>query len=476
MTVATTGQGRADVPAQEPAVLTLKERGGALFPIDAEGRRARWRIALSIGFVLAGAALSLARQGGPGALDSMWAEDGSHYQYAFHHGAIHSLFTPVNGYLLLVQRVVLSVIALFPVAWAAALMAIVGGLASSACAVLVYHASAALVPSRVARLCFAVPLAILPFGESEVGNNVVNIQWYLTYAAFWMVLWNPRTRVRQALSAVVLFAAVGSDPLALVFLPLLAIRLWSRPLRESLWQLGGVAAGVLFQGIGVLRGSLGSRPATHDYSAAFALHGYLRYVTGTTLVSSRELAHFGLSGATAAKVIGLLAVLTLAAAALLLVNRSANRPLAAICTVFSLGFFCIVTMQGGSYNDRYAVPPLLLLITALAVLSSPASLSSPANPSSAAELSEPAAAPGTARRAAVRAYLPLAALCVLVGANLAANYYGGSQGRTSGPSWSSQLAEGRAACRIPGARDANLQIAPVGWKVTVPCSRLTGGQ
>ncbi|HXR72868.1 hypothetical protein [Actinocrinis sp.] len=448
--------------------MTLRQRAGALFPLDAEGRRVRWRIALSIAFVLAAAALSLARQGGPGALDSIWAEDGSHYQFTFNHGAIHTLFTPVNGYLLLVQRVVLSVIALFPIAWAAALMAIAGGLASSACAVLVFHASATLVPSRAARLCFAVPMAILPFGESEVGNNVVNIQWYLIYTAFWMALWNPRTRVRRALAAAVLFAAVGSDPLALAFLPLLAIRLWSRPLRESRWQLGGVAAGVLFQGIGVLRGSLDSRPPMHDYSAAFALHGYLRYVSGTTLVSSRELAHIGLSGALAVKLLGLLAVLTLAAAALL-VNRAANRPLAAICAAFSLGFFCLVTMQGGSYNDRYAVPPLLLLITALAVLSSPARLSSQA------EASKPAEPPHDARWTAARACLPLAALCVLVGVNVAANYSGGSQGRTIGPSWSSQLAAGRAACRIPGTRNAHLQTAPVGWIVKVPCSRLLGG-
>lgn len=126
-----TGQGRAGVPAREPAPLTLRQRAGALFPLDADGRSVRWRIALSIAFFLAAAALSLARQGGPGALDSIWAEDGSHYQFTFNHSAFHTLFTPVNGYLLLVQRLVLSVIAIFPIAWAAALMAIAGGLASA---------------------------------------------------------------------------------------------------------------------------------------------------------------------------------------------------------------------------------------------------------------------------------------------------------------------------------------------------------
>lgn len=346
VTAETTEPGKTGTKAQETAAQTFRHRASALFPQDPAGQFARPRIALGIALILMTAVLSLLRQSGPGALDSVWAEDGSHYQFTFNHDAIHALFTPVNGYLLLVQRIVLSVIALFPIAWAAALMAVVGALASSACALLVYHASATLVPSRTARLCFALPMAILPFGQSEVGNNVVNVQWYLIYTAFWMSLWNPRTRARQALAAAVLFAAIGSDPLALVFLPLLALRLWSRPLRESAWQFGGVAAGILFQGIGVLRDALGSRTAAHDYSVTFALHGYVRYVTGTTLVSSRELAHVGLPGAFAAKLIGLLAVLAIAGAALL-VNRAANRSLAVISAAFGLAFFCIVTMQGG---------------------------------------------------------------------------------------------------------------------------------
>jgi hypothetical protein len=457
VTAETTGQERANAPAQETTAAMLRQRAAALFPQDAASRVVASRVVLGIAFVLSAAALSLARQGGPGALDSIWAEDGTHYQFAFDHGAIHSLFAPVNGYLLLVQRIVLSVIALFPVAWAAALMAIFGGLASSACALLVYHASAALVPSRVARMCVVLPMAIIPFGESEVGNNVVDTQWYLTYSLFWMFLWNPRSRVRQALAAAVIFSAVGSDPLALAFLPLLALRLWSRPLRESAWQLGAVAAGVAFQGIGLLRGALGTRPPMYDYNVPFALRGYVRYVTGTTLASSRELAHVGLRGTFAAEVTGLLAVLVVACAALLLVNRAANRTFAAICAVLSVGFYCLVTMQGGAYTDRYAVVPLLLLITALAVLSSPA---------------EPHR---DSQRVAMRTYLPLAALCVLVGANVAANYRGGSEPRATAPSWSSQVTAGRAACRVPGTREARLQIAPGGgWHVTVPCSRLTG--
>lgn len=455
MTVEVTEKSRIERQRTEREPV-LRARISTLFPLDAAGKIGWRRIALGVAFVALTAVASLARQSGPGALNSIWAEDGiTFYQPTFHQDVLQALFTPNNGYLQLLPRIIIPVVALFPISWAAGLMAVAGALASSACALLVYHASAALVPSRVARLCFALPTAILLFGESEVGNSVVNIQWYLIYTAFWMMLWNPRTRARRALAAVVLFTAIGSDPLALMFVPLLALRLWSRPVRDSVWQIGGIAAGVLFQGVAMLRGSLATRPPTHDYSVPFALHGYVRYVIGTTLVSTRELRHFGLSHPVDAKAIGVLTILLIAVAAFFLANRGGNWPLAAICAVFSLGFFCITTMQGGSYNDRYAVPPILLLITALAVLSSSTTQR---------------AAP---RQSAAVAYAPLVVLCALVGANLVANYHGGSPGRAAQPSWSSQLANGRAACRAGGVTSARLQTAPGGgWFVTAPCSLL----
>lgn len=444
--------------AQAMPGATLNVLSEKLFPRDPAGRIGRRRVVLGVLFVLLTAVASLARQSGPGALDSVWAEDGlTYYQATFHQDMISALFTPSNGYLQLLPRIVIALVALFPVSWAAGLMAAAGALASSACALLVYHASAALVPSRAARLCFALPTAVLLYGESEVGNNVVNVQWYLIYAAFWMTLWNPRTRVRRSLAAAVLFAAIGSDPLALMFLPLMALRVWCRPLRESTWQLGGIAAGVLLQGTAVLSGSLASRPPVQGYTVLFALHGYMRYVTGMTLVSSRELQRISLPQPIFAKAIGILAVLAVVVAALL-VNRAANRLLAAICAAFSLGFYCLTTMQGGAYNDRYTVPPILLLMTALAVLSSPAAKHF-----------------DDRRPSATRACVPLAALCILLGVNSVANYYGGSAARASQPSWSSQLARGRAECHISGTTDARLLTAPAGgWSVTVPCSRLLG--
>lgn len=433
----------------------LRARAGALlFPAAPDGGIGRWPVVFGVAFVLLTAAVSLARQSGPGALDSIWAEDGlTFYQATFHQNLLRALFTPNNGYLQLAPRILIALIALFPVSWAAALMAVTGALASSACALLVYHASAATVPSRAARLSFALPAAILVFGQSEVGNNIVNLQWYLIYATFWMLLWNPHTRGRRALAGVVLFAAVGSDPLALMFLPLLALRLWTRPVRESAWQIGGIAAGVVLQGIAVVRGSLATRPVTPHYSVPFALHGYVRFVFGTTLASSRELSHAGLSRPLDAKLIGILAVFAIAVAALLL-SRRANWMLAALCALASVGFFCLTTMQGGSYNDRYAVPAVLLLLTGLAALCS--------SPGQHVRI-------GNDRRLL---NIPTVALCVLVFANLVANYHGGSAPRAGQPSWSSQLAAGKAECRRGGATSARLDTAPAGWSVTVPCARL----
>lgn len=464
MIVDTTEQSRR-ATRQAESVSVLRMRADSLFPPDAIGRIGRRRITLSVTFVALMTVVSLVRQNGPGALDSIWAEDGlTFYQATFHQDAFHALFTANNGYLQLLPRLVVPLIALFPIAWAAALLSIVGALISSACALLVYHASAALIPSRVARLCFAVPTAVLMYGQSDVGNDVVNAQWYLIYTAFWMMLWNPRTRARRVLAGIVVFLAIGSDPLASMFAPLVALRLWSRPWRESAWQFGGVVAGVLLQGVAIIRGSLSTRPPTHDYSLPFALDGYARYVTGTTLASTRELGDIGLPRTIEAQVIGILAVLVIAVAALLW-NRAANRLLALVCAAFSLLFFCLTTMQDGFYAARYAVPPALLLLTALAVLCAPTRAAS-------GHVGETAKRWVTARWA-MRTSVPLAVLCVLIGANLAANYYGGSKAREISPSWSSQVDRARAGCRVPGTMSARLQTAPGGgWSVTAPCSRL----
>jgi len=420
-----------------------REGLAGLYPID--GRRGPAALTVGAGFlfIAAMALLSLARQSGPGALNSIWAEDGNvFYQSTFHQGFVTQLFAPYNGYLELVPRLLIQVVALFPVASAAAAIAVIGAVSSSALALLVYHAAARHIASPALRLCIAVPTAIVVFGQSEVGNGIVNIQWYLLYAAFWMFLWNPQSRPRRILAAAVLLCAVGTNPVpALALTPLLLARLWARPWRESVWQTAGVLAGALYQAVSVLRGGLSSRNHLNfSFDPSWVPQWFADDVLGHALISPAET---GLAYGTSAVGAALLLLLALVA-------WRAGLPrqqwlLAGVCAGYSVGIYFVLSVAGAARNDRYGVAPVLLMITTAAVL------------------------------CCCRAKWLTVLLCVLIAANLAANYYGGSQYRAAVPGWSKEVRLGREVCRHPGTTSAALQIAPGGtWHVVVPCSALLG--
>lgn len=421
-----------------------REGLAALYPVDGRRGPAALTVGAGILFVAVTALFSLARQSGPGALNSIWAEDGNvFYQATFHQGFITQLFTPDNGYLELVPRLLIQVVSWFPVARAAAAIAVVGAVSSSALALLVYHAAARHIPSPALRLCIALPTAVIVFGQSEVGNNIVNLLWYLLYAAFWMFLWNPQSRPRRILAATVLLCAMGSNPVGtLVLSPLLLARLWARPWRESAWQAGGVAAGLLYQAVSVLRGGLSSRGhGSVGFDPGLVSRWFADDVLGHALISPAETE---LAYGTWAIGAALLVLFALVAWRVGLPRQ--QWLLAGVCASYSVVIYFILSIVGAARTDRYGVVAVLLMITAVAVL------------------------------CCSRAKWLTVLLCVLVAANLAANYYGGSQYRSAVPGWSREVRLGRDACRQPGTTSAVLHTAPGGtWEVVVPCSALLGG-
>lgn len=473
---------------------SLRARTAALlFPLAPERTGARWRsIVFAVAFVAVGAAASLLRQRGVSALNSIWAEDGrAFYQSTFRESYLGALFTPDNGYLDLVPRVFIGVLGHVPVAYVAATFAVTGAIVSSLIALAVYYMSAGHIPSSAMRLCIAIPTAVIVYGQGEVGNSIVNIQWYLNFACFWLMLWVPRSVWGRVLAGVMLCAAVGSDPMVAVFLPLLAVRLWARPWRDSLWQVAGVFFGVAYQAVGVLRGGMDTRVSTHRYAPIWAGTVYRKEILTHSLLSQHELSFIGLDSRAATEVLGLVMLLFIAA-----LGAWFTRPqwlMAGICLLFSLGFNSALVMQGGGDDPRYSTVPVLLMIAAAVFLVVPRKrrAAEPA-PGSATEsvgadgpdgaegtdetaLGGPSSGSRTGRRAlsGKAALVPATVLCVVVGLNFVASYNGGTERRGVAVSWSSQIHAGYEACLQPGVHDAVLQTAPGGpWKVDVPCSAL----
>ena len=445
-----TGAG-TDGVAGRTALVGARQRIQSLYPVST-GRGVSFRVAgLGLLFVAAMTAISISRVGGPGALDSVWAEDGAvFYQATFHHSFFSALFTPNNGYLEFLPRFLMGLVSLLPVSRAAAAIALTGTVLSSAMALLVYHASAEHIRSRVLRATLAIVTALPVFGAGEISNNIVNLQWFLLYVTFWMLVWNPQAVGRRAVAAAVLFLAVSSDPIPTFFLtPILLARLWCRPWRESRWQVYGVAAGLVFQGLAMLHGGDDNpRKLTTDFSLGFAGNGYTKDVLGQALVSPKELAQLGLTSTWIAPTIGVvLLAIALVGAGLLFSSRGL---FAALCLGTSVVLSAFLVMSAGASLPRYAEAPVLLLITAFAVLADTNDFGR----------------------------VPVTALCVLLALNLFANFpVGTDQLRAQFPSWFAQVKDGKHGCEHDAARSTvRVQTAPgSGWAVKVPCSALVSG-
>ena len=220
---------------------------GALFPLAPETAPARrgLSVALQAAAVCLAAGVLLVRVARVPAWDSLYAEDyGVYLVQALRHPG-HVLVS-YNGYLQLVPRLISQFVPLLPLTAAAAAFAVAGAAVAAGCALFSYHASAGYIRSRALRAVLGAALVLLPIAPLEVAGNTVNSPWYMMAALFWAALWRPRTRAGMAVAAVVGFAATSSAPMAIVFAPLLAIRVFALPrLREHAVTAGWLAGWVL---------------------------------------------------------------------------------------------------------------------------------------------------------------------------------------------------------------------------------------
>lgn len=190
--------------------------------------------------VLAAAVLLLRIPGVP-AWDTVYAEDYSEFLIgAFQHP--WHLFVQYNGYEQLLPRVVAQLVTYLPLAYAAKVFACCGALTAAASALFIFHASAGHIRSAMLRALLAVAVVLLSIAPMEIADSTVDAPWYLLLAMFWAVLWRPRTRYGMAAAAAVGFLTAASTSIAIVFAPLLAIRVFVlRSVRDHAVTAGWVA-------------------------------------------------------------------------------------------------------------------------------------------------------------------------------------------------------------------------------------------
>lgn len=432
----------------------LQARTAALFPLSPAAsavRGRRWVAVLGGAGAVAGlTAASLMRQDGTAAADSMWAEDGQiFYQQSVEYGFLQVLVRPYNGYLHVVPRVLMELVRVFPMADAAAATAVIGALVTSALALLVYVASGTHLSSRALRISVAAPVGLTWVAQLELGNNLLSLHIFMLYVAFWLCLWNPRSRAALVLGAVVLGLTAASDPLVGVYIPLLALRVWTLRGPRRWVPAAGLGAGLAVQAAAVVfEKALDTRnPAAH-YDAAWAAHGYSSTVVGALFHRTGTGVDSYMNGPSGWPVyLGWAAVAAAVLCALLRWTRP-DWPLAGLAFVHSVTIFGVLAMKGGSLTPRYVLPALGLLLVTLAALLRPR--------------------PRMELRPRLRTMAP--AWCLLVVAAIAVwhGYAAGTWVRSGGPSWVKSIRQAAVMCRTTGAADDGLPTAT--GIIEVPCS------
>jgi hypothetical protein len=397
---------------------------------------------LAVAAILAGAVVSLARQPGIGALDTVWAEDGQ----IFLTGAVNdslpeALATSYAGYFHLVPRLLAELAAATPASWDALVIAVSAAAVTAVLAVLVYVASAAHLPSRIARVVAATVVLVAPLAQNDVPNSIANLHWPALYALFWVLLWAPSRWPGRAVAVATVALVVTSDILVVALLPLAIVRLAVRRDRYSAVLATVFAAGVALQLLGLLAGT-SSRET--DFNPVRAAIGYVLRAVPGALVGTRWLGY----DHTSARWLVLAAVAwLLVLAAVLVAWRRLTRPawtLAAVAAFHSVALYVLPVFLSGTATERYALAPAMLLVVAMLAL----------------------LPPGLSRSgAAGLVFVTLLAVVCAVNLRL-------PNARADGPSWGEELDRARLECSEPDAVAARLRLPPAGndWHADLPCT------
>jgi hypothetical protein len=304
------------------------------------------RVAIEILAVVVAAVAMLPRVAHIPAWDLVYAEDNG----VFLVGALAhpwDLLAPFGGYLELVPRILGQIVSLLPLWDAARVYALSGALIAAVCALFTYHASEGYIRSPWLRAMLGAALILLPLAPIEMADSGVTSPWYLFPTAFWAVMWRPRTRSGMLAAAVMAFAATSSEIVAIIYLPLLVIRVIALPR----WREHAVT-------IGFLLGLLAQVPAL---LSAYAQHAQRLNRYGQPLASVKFYFHafvlrsvgwhlswwlqrlFGLNAATAVVGAFLLAVL----AWVLITGDRQVRVFAVLATVIGFAQVIVVASVPG---------------------------------------------------------------------------------------------------------------------------------
>ncbi len=452
--------------------------GGPLFPIAGRSPLPAWLLAS--GYVGGLASLSAAvvlRQPGVPATKTVWAEDGRiFFAQATSLSFLRTLTTLHDGYVQLFPRLAVQLARLLPLADVATTLALTGAISVAGLACLVFHMAKGHIAAPAIRAFLPAGMVLLPVANAELLNNLVNVPWWLFFAAFWALLWRPRTIPGQVGAGILCFLAAASEPLVALFLPIAIARVIAvRDPREQA-SGAGLLVGLAYQALAIA--SSGTRALTspgnlHAIGQSFAVRAGLGLFGGVKGSNWLLLNYKNLSVTVGA------VILCAVVGAGLLARAARVRAFVVVAAAYAVVCFVVpvwlrdvanvvqgITVQVAA---RYQAVPLLLLVSAVLVLAD--------------YLAREGAAPAfawltteqTTPRLVVTSWRALATFVICLALfvpSWVVDFRSPNQ-RSAGPNWSQEVAKVVGKCRVDKSATVVVPIDPPGWSALLECIGLT---
>ncbi|HEX4288840.1 MAG TPA: hypothetical protein VH021_07995 [Trebonia sp.] len=461
-----TASGRHPLPTRLAGVAEWLRSTLFLPPV---ARAVGWRqVAGGTVFVVIGAAVSLARTAGPGALNTIWIEDANNFlQDALHESVMTTLTTQMNGYYDVVPRAVTAIAMTFPLTWVAGVMSACAAVGYSVIACIAYIASGPHLRSPWLRLLVAAPACLIPLGYTQANNDLATTQFIALYGIFWLLLWRPGTWAGQLAAPVIMLGTTLSSILPLLFAPLVAARLIADRSKVSIAIAVCWAAGLVAQWSVQLRG-MSDRRVSGWTNPLWVLGNYVTRVVPRALFGERALGGPGTNGDghPLPLVIPNMAVHTaltwgawaiVVAAIIIAVVRltAPDWPLAVTALLFSvLLFLGEIVNNLPVVQPRYVIAPALLVYAGIVAML------------------RPRGAAGAVRsRSAAIAWSPVVVFALVLAVTIGFNYRV-TNGRSQSPPWTAVVAAATRTCMRPGEADYFYHHHGW-WQFKIPCGRVS---
>jgi hypothetical protein len=362
-----------EAPAPQPA----PESGpGHADAARSGGRRAVY-VAIQVAAVCVGTVVLLLRLAGVPVWDSVYAEDQRVWLVDALAHPWH-LIVPFGGYEQFVPRLVGQLVSYLPLVDVAVPYALAGAGIAALCALFIYHAMDGWIRSPWLRALVGAALILLPLAPIEIADSAVGSPWYALAALFFGLLWRPRSWAGMTAAALVAFAAASSEILAVIYAPLVLLRVIALPRWREQAVTAGWLAGMLVQALVVAESYLQHTQRLHHLARPVQALGFyfhnvaLRAFGWRVSVRLAEIA--GLNGATVIVCAVLVAVFGWA----LVTGSRQVRVFVAVAlimgfvqTVFAATVVPYVIGQQDSYNweggSRYSTMPIMAMTAAAVV-------------------------------------------------------------------------------------------------------------